>query len=342
MNRTLVDPSAPAEAAPVRILVVDDLEDNLIATQALLQRPGLEVLIAPSAARALELLHDHEVALALLDVRMPEVDGFALAEQMRSGERTRSVPIIFITGNAIERSRTFRGYEAGAVDFLLKPLDPRVLESKVGVFVELYQQRRQLRERNAELERLLRVNEAMAAELRQAHGKAVQEALTDVLTGVPNRRHILQLGEAMLVDRRRPMQPVSLAILDLDHFKAINDTHGHNTGDAVLRGFCAHVGGQMRPPYVLGRLGGEEFLLLMPGTALVDALGTLERVRRTLQAPGDVACTFSAGLAQARPGETLDAAMERADEALYRAKQGGRNRSMTNPPLEGPADDTRR
>src|SRR5688572_7399608 len=86
-------------SAPVSILVVDDLEDNLLATQALLQRPGLDVLIAPSAARALELLREHEVALALLDVRMPRVDGFALAEQMRSGERTRSVPIIFMTGN---------------------------------------------------------------------------------------------------------------------------------------------------------------------------------------------------------------------------------------------------
>lgn len=317
--------------APVNILVVDDLEDNLLATQALLERPGLVVLVATSAAGAQRLLQEHEVALALLDVQMPEVNGFALAERMRSDERTRAVPIIFMTGNTHDPSRTFRGYEAGAVDFLLKPLEPRVLESKVSVFVELYQQRRELRERNAELEHLLRVNESMAAELRRAHGKAVQEALTDALTGVPNRRHILQLGDALLDDRRKQSQPLTVAILDLDHFKSINDTHGHPTGDAVLRSFCEHVGERMRPPYVLGRLGGEEFLLLMPGTPLADACTALERVRRTLAPHAGVTYTFSAGLAQASPGEPLPAAIERADEALYRAKQGGRDRCATNP-----------
>jgi two-component system cell cycle response regulator len=321
----------PPMTAPVNILVVDDVEDNLLATQALLERPGLLVLVAASAAAAQALLREHEVALALLDVQMPDVNGFALAERMRSDERTRAVPIIFMTGNTPGPSRTFRGYEAGAVDFLLKPLDPRVLESKVGVFVELYQQRRELRERNAELERLLRVNEAMAAELRRAHGQALQEAQTDALTGVPNRRHILRLGESLLDDRRKQSQPLTVAILDLDHFKAINDTHGHPTGDAVLRSFCEHVGGRMRPPYVLGRLGGEEFLLLMPGTTLEDACIALERVRRTLAPHGEVAYTFSAGLAQANPGEALSVAIERADEALYRAKQGGRNRCETNP-----------
>lgn len=321
----------PHPAAPVNVLVVDDIEDNVLAIQSLLEKPGLRVLGATSAAGALRLLESQEVAMALLDVQMPEVNGFSLAERLRGDERTRGVPIIFMTGNVHEPSRSFRGYEAGAVDFLLKPIDPRVLESKVAVFVELYEQRRELRERNAELERLLRINEAMAAELRQAHGKAVQEALTDALTGAPNRRHIVQLGEAMLDDRRRQTQPVSLALLDLDHFKAINDRHGHPAGDAVLRGFCEHVAERMRPPYRLGRFGGEEFLLLMPGTLLADAVTALERVRRTLEPAAGIAYTFSAGLAQAQPGEPLERVVERADEALYRAKQGGRNQCVTSP-----------
>src|SRR5687768_12565924 len=115
--------------APINILVVDDVEDNVLATQALLERPGLVVLAATSAAGAQKLLESNEVALALLDVQMPEVNGFTLAERMRSDARTRAVPIIFMTGNTHDPSRTFLGYEAGAVDFLLKPLDPRVLES---------------------------------------------------------------------------------------------------------------------------------------------------------------------------------------------------------------------
>jgi signal transduction histidine kinase len=149
----------------VHVLVVDDVEQNLLAMEALLSRPGLRVLKAASGAQALELLLQHEVALALLDVQMPELDGFALAELMRGAERTKGVPIIFMTAEPHDASRPFHGYEAGAVDFLSKPIDPRVIVSKVNVFVELFEQRRQLRERNAELQQWVKLNETMAAVL---------------------------------------------------------------------------------------------------------------------------------------------------------------------------------
>jgi len=156
-------PSSPAVDVPV--LVVDDVPQNLMAMRALLQRPGLRVLTAASGAEALELLLEHDVALALLDVQMPEMDGMALAELMRGAQRTREVPIIFLTASPTDPKRSFRGYEAGAVDFLHKPIDPKVIASKVGVFVELYHQRRQLQERNEALERLLKLNETMMAVL---------------------------------------------------------------------------------------------------------------------------------------------------------------------------------
>ena len=156
-------PSSPAADVPV--LVVDDVPQNLMAMRALLQRPGLRVLTAASGAEALELLLEHDVALALLDVQMPEMDGMALAELMRGAQRTREVPIIFLTASPTDPKRSFRGYEAGAVDFLHKPIDPKVIASKVGVFVELYHQRRQLQERNEALERLLKLNETMMAVL---------------------------------------------------------------------------------------------------------------------------------------------------------------------------------
>ncbi len=324
-------PVDPDGLAAVHILVVDDLADNLLTMQALLARPGIVVLVAGSATQALALLQCHDVALALLDVQMPVVDGIELAERMRRDDRTASVPIIFMTGNGSVLSRTFQGYEAGAVDFLVKPLDPRVLQSKVRVFAELHQQRRELAQRNAQLERALRLNEEMAEALRSAHGKAVLESQTDALTGVANRRHILQLGEAMCHDRRREAWPLSLAVLDLDHFKAINDTGGHAFGDAVLRAFCAHVCARIRPSHRLGRLGGEEFLLLMPGTSLSDAEVVMERVRRTLQPHQGVAYTYSAGVAQFGLDEPLTTVVNRADDALYQAKRGGRDCSVTAP-----------
>lgn len=151
--------------APINVLVVDDVSRNLAATEALLVRPDLAVLKAGSGAEALELLLTHEVALALVDVQMPDMDGFELAELMRGATRTRDVPIIFLTAAADDPARMFRGYEAGAVDFLQKPIDTRILKSKVDVFVELYSQRRRLAAQLDELKSALRLNEMFSAVL---------------------------------------------------------------------------------------------------------------------------------------------------------------------------------
>src|SRR5690606_8364462 len=129
---------------PVKFLLVDDLEENLTALVALLARDGLELHTARSGAEALELLLHHEFALALLDVQMPEMNGFELAELMRGTARTRHIPIIFLTAVATDDSLRFRGYEAGAVDYLLKPLDSQMLKNKTDVFFELARQKLEL------------------------------------------------------------------------------------------------------------------------------------------------------------------------------------------------------
>lgn len=138
-------------ADPIHFLLVDDLEENLVSLEALLRREGLVLLKARSGVEALELLLKHEVALALLDVQMPGMDGFELAELMRGTERTRRVPIIFLTAGAADYRRRFRGYEAGAVDFLQKPIEPDILRTKTEVFFELFRQRQQLARQHDEL-----------------------------------------------------------------------------------------------------------------------------------------------------------------------------------------------
>ena len=158
-------PDLPNPEAPVHVLVVDDVPQNLVAMQALLRNSPVQMLGASSGAEALELLLQHDVALALLDVQMPEMDGFALAELMRGTERTRQIPIIFITASPGDPMRSFKGYESGAVDFLHKPVDPHMLLSKVAVFAELHRQRQLLHQRNEELERVLKLNETMIAVL---------------------------------------------------------------------------------------------------------------------------------------------------------------------------------
>jgi signal transduction histidine kinase len=152
-------------SSPVKCLVVDDVEDNLMVLQALLRSDDVELLLARSGVEALNLLLEHEVALALVDVQMPEMDGFELAELMRGSLRTRDVPIIFVTAGVRDQHRVFRGYETGAVDFLFKPVDPIILKNKAEVFFQLYRQKQQIaRELQARTE-TLRLNEMFAAVL---------------------------------------------------------------------------------------------------------------------------------------------------------------------------------
>ncbi|WP_443750008.1 response regulator [Asticcacaulis solisilvae] len=193
----------------VPFLIVDDRPENLLSLEALLRREGLQFLKATSGVEALELLLQHEVALALLDVQMPEMDGFELAETMRGNERTRRIPIIFLTAGIGDRNRRFRGYEAGAVDYLEKPLEPDILRSKCDVFFELFRQRQQLaaqRDRLAataeENSRLLKESRKYAAALKDADQRkdeflaTLAHELRNPLAPLSNSLSLLSSGKA--------------------------------------------------------------------------------------------------------------------------------------------------
>lgn len=160
---------------PVHFLLVDDLEENLLALEALLRRESLVLLKARNGNDALEMLLRYDVALALVDVQMPGMDGFELAELMRGTERTRRVPIIFLTAGTADRRRRFRGYEAGAVDFLHKPLEPDILRGKAEVFFDLYRQRQEVARQRDELKAATEENARLLKESRQ-YAKALEEA----------------------------------------------------------------------------------------------------------------------------------------------------------------------
>ncbi|SEJ03119.1 His Kinase A (phospho-acceptor) domain-containing protein [Sphingobium sp. AP50] len=182
-----------SQAPPVHFLLVDDLEENLLALEALLQRDGLHCLKACSGEEALELLLVHDVALALLDVQMPGMDGFELAEFMRGNERARHIPIIFLTAGSADLQRRFRGYEAGAVDFIHKPIEADILRSKANVFFDLYQQRRQIVAQRDEL--------AMLAQALQGADRRKNEFLA--ILGHELRNPIMALGAGLhLLERR--------------------------------------------------------------------------------------------------------------------------------------------
>ncbi len=176
----------------MKCLLVDDLEENLLALAALLQRQDVEILTARSGSQALELLLAHDVALAFIDVQMPEMDGFELAELMRGTERTRQIPIIFVTAGARDQHRLFKGYESGAVDFLFKPIEPHILQNKADVFFQLHRQKQQLARELLEKTETLRLNEMLTAVL--SHD--LRSPLNAILTS------------ALLIQRRSTEQPV--------------------------------------------------------------------------------------------------------------------------------------
>jgi len=208
---------------PVKFLIVDDREENLYALAQILRRDGLELVAARSGAAALEQLLLHDFALAVIDVQMPEMDGVELAELMRGTERTQAVPIILVTAGKEERSRLFRGYEAGAVDFLYKPIEPMVLRNKAETFFELYRQKQQLAQ---QLERLRASEEKLAETLRLNElfvavvGHDLRNPLQAIITGsqlIARRStdtEAVRLAETMR-DGGRRMQRMTGALFDL-------------------------------------------------------------------------------------------------------------------------------
>ena len=172
-----------AELAKVNFLIVDDIDENLTALEALLRRDDLDIKKARSGTEALELLLAHEFALALIDVQMPGMDGFELAELMRGAERSKRVPIIFVTAGARETRRVFKGYEAGAVDFLFKPVEPHILRQKADIFFELYRQRQQLDAQIALLEK------------SEAFRRGIIESSPDCINVLDADTHLLWINE---------------------------------------------------------------------------------------------------------------------------------------------------
>lgn len=190
----------------VKCLIVDDIAENLIAIEALLQRDGIEFLKAHSGPEALELLLDHgDVALALLDVQMPEMNGFELAELIRGSERTRHIPLIFMTAGSREHNWQFRGYESGAVDFLYKPIDPHMLTTKANVFFELHRRKQALAQQLQERTEALRINEMFMAVLSHDLRTPLQsiKAAATVLTRQPDPGKVANMAERMLSSSQR-------------------------------------------------------------------------------------------------------------------------------------------
>jgi two-component system, cell cycle response regulator len=295
-----------------RVLVVDDRRSSYERLAgALAPFHTVEVETDPHQALIKAAEGAFEVALVSLDLE--GFDGLRLCSQLRSLERTRNVSVVMIA-EADDRARTLRGLDIGVHDFLVRPVDRNELVARVRTQVR--------RKRYSET-------------LREAVHASMEMAVTDALTGLHNRRYLdVQLGPLFDESTLRGRH-LSLLLLDIDRFKAINDTYGHDAGDEVLREFAARVRAQTRSIDLVTRFGGEEIVVVVPDSPLDGAQVVAERIRERIEAAPfaigqgarTVPVTVSIGVAARRAGDTSAAdLLKRADLALYRAKEAGRNR----------------
>ncbi|WP_426662565.1 diguanylate cyclase domain-containing protein [Rhodanobacter aciditrophus] len=322
-----------------KLLIVDDTRANLVAMRRLLGDCGAELVEATSGNDALALCLEHAFALILLDVNMPDMDGFEVATLLGESEHLRDTPIIFVTAAYADDLNRLKGYRSGAVDYIAKPVNDVILRSKVRVFLDLYNARMQLQqalgdlsERNRQLQEEIAVRQRVEAQVRH-------QATHDMLTGLPNRALFHERLRDAIAQPAAHGHGFALAMLDIDGFKAVNDTHGHPVGDTLLKAIADRLRGRVRAGDTVARLGGDEFaLLLEDATELPLLLERCQQLCDTLALPyplsgpsGEVVAQVSAsiGIAVWRPDTASDEALiQAADRALYQAKRAGKNRCM--------------
>lgn len=306
---------------PGRILVVDDNRDNVEIISTRLRFRGYDVEESSHGEDALTKVKANPPDLILLDVMLPDIDGYEISRRIKGSTRLPYIPIILVTARDSTQDKVM-GLDAGADDYLTKPINFPELEARVRSMLRIKRLQDELEEKNRELERL---------------------SISDGLTGLFNHRHIHQLLEDEYERANRTGDPLTVAMFDLDRFKSVNDTYGHPAGDRVLRGFADILRDTAREIDRLGRYGGEEFMVILPETGVGDGRVFVERVRREVaRMPFDVGreepihMTTSAGLATYPSGgvHACEELISRADRALYAAKEAGRNRVVCYEEIE--------
>lgn len=286
------------------ILIVEDSAINSKLCQSLLLKNGYETEICSDGESALEFLSKSTPDLILLDIIMPGIDGYQFSESIKANPRLKDTPVIFLSAMNNEES-IIKGFSSGGVDYITKPFRTQELLARTRTHVEL----------------------------KKAKEKLLQMAITDELTGLANRRYFMERLNSEYDRAKRYESKYSLLMIDIDHFKLINDNFGHKAGDRVLQEASAVMKKSLRTSDIIGRVGGEEFSVLLPETEIKAALFIAERLRKRVEEKTiihdteELSVTVSIGVSQSSPGDqSVDDIFIRADTAMYNSKREGRNR----------------
>lgn len=286
-----------------KILVVDDNPQNLQVVGNLLGPFGYDLQFVVGGENVLEVASTEMPDLILLDIHMPNVDGFEVCRRLQGSVETRDIPVIFLTAAYKDEESIVKGFEAGAVDYVTKPFFRQELLARIRTHLQLKKYKEYL----------------------------LEISIKDPLTGLFNRRRMTERIQEEWARVKRSKSCFALLLGDVDHFKVINDTYGHDCGDAVLTGIARTVEDSIRTQDMVGRWGGEEFLTILPDTTSEGGATVAEKLRRTIESSTwkcdeqmtHVTATFGVACCDAdiSPQECL----RRADQALYEGKNSGRN-----------------
>lgn len=305
----------------LKILIADDDAFSSLVLRKMLEAMGHEVVCVPDGAQAWGLLRRGDFRVVISDWAMPGMDGLELCRRVRTqGDGPLYTYLILLTARADSKDRA-EGYEAGFDDFLTKPLDRSELVARFGVARRIIAMQEDLHNRTLELER-------MHAEVQRQCALLAEVATSDGLTGLKNRRHFRESLEPSISFSGRNNLPLSVVMLDVDHFKDYNDTFGHPAGDHALSELGRLLGENARDHDVVARYGGEEFAILLPATDGAGARQFCERLRTLIEShPWPLRpITASLGIATSSVGaSTATQLIDEADRALYFSKHRGRN-----------------
>ena len=307
-----------------RVLLIESDRFTSEKVRASLEQKSCQVTVAKTAKSGMEIADAEAFDLIIVSLYLEDGDGLRLCSHFRSANRTRRLPILLV----IEQEQLqglVKGFEIGVNDYLIRPIDGNELWARVRTQMR--------RKRYHDL-------------LQEDYQRSLALALTDSLTGLYNRRYLMTHMTSMVEHARSNSKPLSVLMIDIDHFKPVNDTYGHAAGDEVLRAVAKEIAHSVREFDLTARIGGEEFVVVMPDTPGAAAFAVAERLRQAIAdrqvevggAKHPLAVTASIGIATLMgPTESVDGLLARGDEAMYRAKAGGRNRVITHE--EMPASD---
>jgi two-component system, cell cycle response regulator len=306
------------------IMIVDDNPENIKYLAEIVDRNGYDYIMLLNGTQALKSLEVERPDLILLDVMMPDIDGYTVCAQIKKNNEIKDIPIIFITAKT-EINDIVKGFEIGGVDYVTKPFNSIVLEARIKTHLELKSSKDELKESINEQKE---INKKLTKEIERCEFLANRDALTSLY----NRRYMMERLKEEYIKFKRNGEPLTIGIMDLDDFKKFNDTYGHECGDFVLISITQLILKNMRESDCFARWGGEEFIFMLSNTNLVGAATLLEKIKKKLNETKfryngvELMVSFTCGLSETSLENNVDKTLVNADKALYVGKNSGKNK----------------